>query len=120
MRPTLRYVFLLIVLVLVTSVFLPTLFRGRYPHPAGPTFDREVSRLYLREIESQQPGIVLLGDSLLTKGVDQVVFQDQTGIPTYKLDIPGSSSALWYLVLRSNIVPAEPAPRMLVILLIGR
>jgi hypothetical protein len=116
MRPTLRYAFFLIVLLLVISVFLPTLFRGPYPHPAGPTFDREVSRLYLREIESWQPGIVLLGDSLLTKGVDQAVFQDQIGIPSYKLDIPGSSSALWYLVLRSNIVPAEPAPRMLVIL----
>lgn len=116
MRPTLRYLIVLGALVLASSLILPGFFNGPYPHPPGPVFDREVSHLYLREIEQQQPGIVLLGDSLLTKGVEKSVFQARLDIPTYKLDIPGSSSALWYLVVRSNILPAEPAPQMLVIL----
>jgi hypothetical protein len=60
--------------------------------------------------------VVLLGDSMLTKGVDLQRFQERIGVRTYKLDIPGSSSALWYLVLKSNIVPAEPAPHTVVIL----
>ncbi len=116
MRPTLRYVIALGALFLASSLALPGLFNGPYPHPPGPTFDRDASRLYLREIEQQQPAIVLLGDSLLTKGVEKSLFQARVGLPAYKLDIPGSSSALWYLVERSNIIPAEPAPRMLVVL----
>jgi len=116
MRPTLRYLVALGALLLASSLVLPGFFNGPYPHPPGPVLDREVSHLYLHEIQSQRPDLVLLGDSLLTKGVDQPLLQTRLEVPTYKLDIPGSSSALWYLVLRSNIVPAEPAPRTLVIL----
>ncbi len=115
MRLTLRFTALLAIIFLLTSFAFPAYFHGAYPHAAGPGFDKEVSKLYQREIEQAQPIIVLLGDSILTKGVDVTSFQEQLGLPTYKLDIPGSSSALWYLVIKSNIVKAEPAPRGLVI-----
>jgi hypothetical protein len=116
MRPTLRYSVCLLLIILAFSLVFPLIFRGPYPHPAGPAFDKAVSKLYLRAIEEQYPGIVLLGDSMLTKGVDQSNFEREVGARTYKLDIPGSSSALWYLVLESNILPAQPAPRTVVIL----
>src|SRR5512139_3672477 len=116
MRLAIRYTILLALLMLSTAVLLPSYFRGIYPHAAGPVFDKDVSRLYLHEIQRQNPQVVLLGDSMLTKGVDLQRFQERSGVPTYKLDIPGSSSALWYLVLKSNIVPANPAPRTVVIL----
>ena len=116
MRATLRFVIILGVLLLASTLLLPRLFRGPYPHPPGPVFDRDVSKLYLHEMEQDPPGIVLLGDSMLTKGVEKSIFQARTGISTYKLDIPGSSSALWYLVLRTNITQAEPPPSMLVVL----
>ena len=48
--------------------------------------------------------------------VEDVAVEENIGEPVYKLDIPGSSSALWYLVLKSNIAPAKPAPGSLVIL----
>ena len=70
------------------------MFRGPYPHSPGPTFDSNASRLYLHEIEQQKPEVILLGDSLLTKGVEKSSFQARLGLPVYKLDIPGSSSAL--------------------------
>lgn len=115
MRPTLRFIGLLAVLLLASSFLLPVIFNGPWPHPPGPTFDRDVNRLYVREMKEQGAVIVLLGDSQLTKGVEKAPFQAQVGLPTYKLDIPGSSSALWYLVLKSNILQADPAPRVLVI-----
>jgi len=111
MRLTLRFAVLLAITFILTSFAFPAYFHGDYPHAAGPSFDKDVSKLYQREIEQAQPAIVLLGDSILTKSVDVTAFQEQLGLPTYKLDIPGSSSALWYLVIKSNIVKAEPAPR---------
>lgn len=116
MRLTLRFLIALAGLLLATSFGFPALFHGPYPHVPGPVFDREVSKLYRYEIEAQQPDVVLLGDSILTKDVDAAIFQKQTGLSTYKLDIPGSSSALWYLIVKSNIVPAQYAPRSVVVL----
>ena len=116
MRVIKRYSVLFVLIVSISFLALPAYFHGPYPHASGPTFDKQVSKLYMHEIEARRPSIVLLGDSILTKGVAADVFQERMGRPVYKLDIPGSSSALWYLVLKSNIVPAKPAPRTLVIL----
>jgi hypothetical protein len=116
MRLIFHYFIALALAITASSFLLPARFRGPYPHPPGPDFDKTVSKLYLHQIEKRHPQIVLLGDSILTKGVSEEDFQDRIGAPTYKLDIPGSSSALWYLVVKSNIVVAEPAPQTLVIL----
>lgn len=116
MRLTLRTCAFLGVLLLSVSLFLPALYHGDYPHAAGPAFDKNASRQYLREFERTRPEVVLLGDSMLTKGVDFATFQERTGRPTYKVDIPGSSSVLWYIVVKSDVVEADPVPRTLVIL----
>src|SRR5512145_177611 len=102
MRLTTRYLVLLILILFVSLFLFPAIFRGPYPHPAGPTFDKQVSKLYLHEIEEQHPSLLLLGDSILTKGVEKELLEEKIGEPVYKLDIPGSASALWYLVLKSN------------------
>jgi hypothetical protein len=116
MHFTLRFAAITALIALAAAITFPFFFNGPYPHPPGPTFDRDVSRLYLREIEQRKPRVVFLGDSILTKGLGEAAFELQTGVPTYKLDIPGSSSALWYLVIKSNIVPSDPAPRQLIVL----
>lgn len=116
MRLTLRYFALLGVVFLLVSFALPTLYHGDYPHAAGPTFDKNISRQYLHEIEKQHPEVVVLGDSMLTKGVGISTFQSLTEKASYKLDIPGSSSVLWYIIVKSDVVEAEPAPKTLVIL----
>ena len=71
MRLTLRFTIVLAGFLLATSFGFPALFNGPYPHAPGPVLDRDVSKLYLREIEAQQPEVVLLGDSILTKDVDE-------------------------------------------------
>jgi hypothetical protein len=115
MRLLVRFAVILL-LLLGGSLLLPAAFHGPYPHPPGPVFDAQISRRYLHEIEQQRPRLVLLGDSMLTKDVDLESFQSLSGVRSYKLDIPGASSALWYLVLKTNIGPAQPAPRTVVIL----
>jgi hypothetical protein len=116
MRLTIRAALILACILLITSLTFPAFFNGAYPRPPGPSFDRGVSRLYLHEIEERRPDLVLLGDSVLTKGVDEALFQELVGVPVYRLDVPGSSSALWYLILKHNVVPADHRPRYLVIL----
>ncbi len=116
MHFTLRFAVLSAFISLAAALTLPVFFNGPYPHPPGPTFDRDVSKLYMHEIRQLKPKIVLLGDSILTKGVDEVAFEEEINLTTYKMDIPGSASALWYLAVKSNIVPSNPPPRYLVIL----
>jgi len=116
MRLTLRTMSLLAALLVFTSLTLPAWSRGEYPHPAGPAFDKFTTRQYLHEAERIHPEVILLGDSILTKGVDLETFQAQVGVTAYKIDIPGSSSALWYLLVKSTITDLEPAPHVLVIL----
>jgi hypothetical protein len=116
MHFTLRFAALSTLISLVTSLSFPVFFNAPYPHPPGPTFDRDVTKLYLREIQQLKPQIVFLGDSILTKGVDAAVFEEEIKLTTYKMDIPGSASALWYLAVKSNIAPSNPPPRYLIIL----
>jgi hypothetical protein len=116
MRLTYRAAVLLGFILLATSIIFPVLFNGPYPHPPGPVLDRDVNLFYRHEIAAQQPEVILLGDSILTKDVDALEFQAGLGLPTYKLDIPGSSSALWYLMIKTGITQARQTPRYLVIL----
>lgn len=116
MRLTVRFAALSALIIVSTALIFPVYFNGPFPHPPGPVFDRDVTRLYRREIEQQKPEILFLGDSILTKGVDAAVFEEAINLPTYKMDLPGSASALWYLAVKSNIAPSNPPPRYLIIL----
>lgn len=116
MRLTLRFAVSFFVLLLLASLAVQFAFQGPYPDSPGPHLTPRIAREYLQEIKSQRPQIVLLGDSMLTKDVDADLFQEQTGLATYKLDVPGSASALWYLLLEHNILPAGEPPQTVVIL----
>jgi hypothetical protein len=116
MRFTIRFAVLLIAALSTLSIKLPAWYRGPYPHPAGPTFHNDVSRLYRREIERRQPEFVLLGDSTLGMGVEEAMFQELVGAPAYKLDFAGSTTALWYVFVKTNIAHTNPPPPYLIIL----
>jgi hypothetical protein len=116
MRLTLRTALILAAVLLLSSLTFPVYYNGPYPHPPGPTFDRGINRSYMHAIDDRRPDLILLGDSVLTKGVDEAALQELTGLPVYRLDVPGSSSALWYLILKHNLVPAQHQPRYLVVL----
>jgi hypothetical protein len=116
MRLTVRFAVLFFALLLLASLAVQFVFQGAYPDLPGPHLTPRIAREYLQEIKSRRPQILLLGDSMLTKDVDADLFQAQVGLDTYKLDVPGSASALWYLLLEHNILPTDEPPQTLVIL----
>jgi len=119
MRTLIRTLSVFILFVLLSSLAARLAFDGPYPRPLGPQFDIRVSQNYRAQIKSQKTEVLLLGDSMLGKGVDAEKLQDLLGRSVYKIDIPGGSSAMWYLIMKSNIYPAKHTPETLVIFFRG-
>ena len=119
MRTLIRTISVFILLVLLSSLAAQLVFESPYPRPLGPQFDIRVAKNYRTQIETQKTDVVLLGDSMLGKGVDAERLGDYLGRSVYKIDIPGGSSAMWYLIMKSNIYPAKHEPEMLVIFFRG-
>jgi hypothetical protein len=109
--------FLIFVVVLGVLVSLAVVVRGQvdYPIRLGPDFDERVRTNYLEDIEQQQPSIVFMGDSTLRESVDFDQLSQELGVPAYGVAVPGSSTALWYLVLKNNILSAVHKPDTLVL-----
>ncbi|MFZ5881146.1 MAG: hypothetical protein ACOY0R_17395, partial [Chloroflexota bacterium] len=110
-----RYLSFLMLLGLAGSAWTSIRFEAPYPKPPGPQFDAKVKLAYLRAIEERRPDLVLLGDSTLELGVDVPSLSETLNKGVYKIGIPGSASAVWYLALKSNIVPAAHKPPTLVL-----
>jgi hypothetical protein len=119
MRTLIRTLSVFILLVLLSSLGVLSVFQGLYPRPLGPQFDIRIAQNYRKHIQSQRTGVVLLGDSMLGKGVDAQKLEKLLGRSVYKIDIPGGSSAMWYLIMKTNIYPAEHTPQTLVVFFRG-
>jgi len=110
----LRYMVYLTALLLL-SFLLPIRYGIPYPKPLEPTFKPNVKREYGETIAATQPGIVLVGDSVLYLGVDQHALSDLLEVETYAIGIPGSGSAVWYLILKNVILESVPRPAYVLI-----
>jgi len=120
MRPRFRYyLFFAIVLVVSLSVLIPNHYNLPYPKPPGPLLDEDVHKGAQQIINQSKPAIILLGDSVLDSGVDAQSLSALTGQGVYKLAIHGSTSAIWYLSIKNNIVTARHKPAYVVILFRG-
>ncbi len=115
MRFFLKFSLILALLILAASVILPSRYEMTYPRNPGPELDRQVRTNYLEYIEANHPQIVLLGDSTLNLGVDASALAQQTGKSVYSMGIPGSASALWYLLLKNNIADASYKPETVLV-----
>ncbi len=110
-----RYVLYLAVALLVLSIYLPARYGISYPEPLGPEFKPNVKRIYGEYIAERRPDVVLVGDSVLYLGVDQDALSSQLGSETYNIGIPGSGSAVWYLILKNVIVESSPRPKYVLV-----
>jgi hypothetical protein len=106
---------LLVTSVLVSACVLQR-YHAAYPGTVGPELDDSISTQYRDAIASQQPEIVVLGDSMVQENVDAKALASRLGRTVYSIGYPGSSSAVWYLIVRHEIVEAPVKPRTLVIL----
>ncbi len=116
MRLFLKFGLILTIIMILTSVILPRSYETEFPRDPGPALDKQLRTNYLTYIEENQPQIILLGDSTLNLGVDPDALAQQTGKSVYSMGIPGSASALWYLLLKDNIAEAAYKPEYVLVI----
>lgn len=116
MKNFLRYFLLLLLTLALLSAWIVASGRADFPASAAPTFDAEIDMTHRDGIEARQPRIVLLGDSMAEENVDLAALSDALAQEVYRISYPGSSSAMWYLSIKNNIINAANRPKTLVIL----
>jgi len=115
MRLLLKYLATLIFLNILFFLYLITFKHVTYPLQAGPQLDKKLRSTYLEKINTDHPDLVLIGDSMLAKGVDPENLAQNLNHKILDIALPGSGSTLWYLILENNIVEAESPPPYLVL-----
>jgi hypothetical protein len=111
-----RYLWFLFLFVVVSSFILPQRYGIPYPQNLGPQFTPNVRREPIDAISANKPDIVLVGDSVLYLGVDPDALSNQLGMKTYSIGVPGSGSAVWFLLLKNVILDSSRHPKVVVIL----
>jgi len=109
------FIIFIVLLGLVTTYLVPLRFSSRYPKNPGPEFDRRVRTNFTEDIDKRTPEIIFMGDSTLEVSCDCNQLSEVLGKQTYRIASPGSSTALWYLILKNNIILASHKPAYLVL-----
>jgi hypothetical protein len=115
MRKFATFLILVLVFGVLASLLITIRYPGGYPQRLGPQFDERVRYNHFDYMNQEQPEMVLMGDSTLKDSVDFDLLSKELGIKTYGIATPGSTSALWYLTLKNNIITAGHKPDYLVI-----
>jgi len=115
MRTFRYYLFFLTIFLAILWAFLPGYYRVYYPKSPGPDLDPQVRMLYRDQIVASQPEVVLLGDSMLVEGIDQDRLSTLLGTRVYQINFPGSASAVWYLIIKNNILNSPHKPGYLIV-----
>ena len=115
MRAFLQYLVCFIMMIAASYMFVPRYYGVVYPKPAGPIFHPAFRTIYQQDIDKRRPDIVLLGDSLAASNVDPNLLSNMLDKTVYDISISGSPSALWYLVIKNNILLAKHKPAYLII-----
>lgn len=110
-----RYFLVFCFFATALSVYIMYKWDLPYPKALGPTLDTRFHVQYQDDLLKSNADIALLGDSILVYGVDPVQLASLMGRKVYKLGIPGSASAAWYLALKNIIATAPHKPRYLAI-----
>jgi len=115
MRSFLQFLAFFLLLVFIGSLAVLAQYQTEYPKTVGPALNNLVRSIHQEKITDQQPSVVLMGDSTLKLSVDFERLAASLGTETYGIPIPGSSSALWYLITKNNIAESDYKPDFLVI-----
>lgn len=110
-----KFILLLSIIMVISSIILPRRYDMEFPREPGPALDAKVRRNYMDALIEQEPEIILMGDSTLVLGVDADLLAQQTDRSVYSIGIPGSASALWYLLLKNSIAESSYKPKYLLV-----
>lgn len=116
MRFLLKFGLILTIILIATAIIIPPAYQLTFPRQPGPIMDPSLRITHLEHIEANQPQIILLGDSTLNNGIDPEALAQQTGKSVYNMGTPGSASALWYLLLKNNIIDAKVKPQYVLVI----
>lgn len=86
----------------------------------GPAPRRPFDESPVRALKKERPSCVLVGDSMLGTRIDPKVLERVSGQRCFVLAQPGSSSAVWFLMLKNLISVQTPPPRTVIILFRNR
>jgi hypothetical protein len=114
-HPFTRFMIIFMVGLVLLSILLMALGEWKYPLSGHPTFNKGIRTNYLKDMNALQPEIVFIGDSTLRWGVDENVVSASLGRKIEKIGIQGSASALWYLLIKNNILQADHRPNMILL-----
>lgn len=115
MRQFGKYITFLFLLLVLAWFTLPTTLDVVYPKPPGPVLDERIRTHYKTDILQQDTDMVLLGDSSLHVAVDAVLLGSLIDKQVYKIGYNGSASAVWYLIVKNNLLASLDASNTLVL-----
>lgn len=110
-----NYLALFALLLGFLSLYIPIRGQTSYPMEIGPQLDKRVRTKYTDMLNEQRPEVLLLGDSMLAPAVDEEIVTNRLGKKTILAGQPGTASAVWYLMVKNNIIIAEHKPKYLVL-----
>lgn len=110
-----KYLFILLLSFMAVNLYALKRYDLPYPFPLGPRLDNAIRQNHIKAITERQPQIVLIGDSTLTKGVNPKLLSKELGKSIYSIDLPGSASTLWYLIIKNNITQVSVPPKYILI-----
>jgi hypothetical protein len=96
-------------------VYIPRKWGVPYPKALGPKLNASLVAQYKSDLNKSGADVALIGDSVLFHGVIPDQMATLTGRKIYKLGVPGTASAAWYLMLKNVIAAAAHKPRYLVV-----
>ena len=94
---------------------LPQWLPIHYPRVLGPVFSADIRKDFQNLIDEQKPQVLLLGNSVIKMGIDESQFETLTGRKILNFRFPGTASAYWYLMIKSNIATASKPPKYLLL-----
>jgi len=100
-------------------VLIPVYYTLPYKKPPGPLLDDRLKKTYQDHLVETQPELVLLGDSTLLDSIDEPYLAELLDKDSYRIGKPGSASAIWYLLLKNNIITSPHKPSHLIIFFRG-
>jgi len=68
-----------------------------------------------KRLRQESPEWILVGNSMLNCRVDNAELEALTGHQLYKLSFSGTKSAMWYLMLKTIVVPSGAKPKVVTI-----
>lgn len=115
MKKFFHFILFVLILILLFSCVIRLRYDGEYPLDIGQEFDDNLRLNHQVYLDEKRPEMMMMGDSTLK---DSVIFDqlgEELGIDVYGVAVPGSTTALWYLILKNNVLTAEHKPDYLVL-----